>query len=72
MDSNEVLSTNIKIYMVKSKKNITKLSKETGVARSTLTTLTKGQSKMIKFETLDKISKGLNVTVDQLFDFKYL
>ncbi|OOV78870.1 helix-turn-helix domain-containing protein [Mammaliicoccus fleurettii] len=72
MDSNEVLSTNIKIYMVKTKKNITDLSKDTGIARSTLTPLIKGQSKMVKFETLDKITKALNVTVDQLFDFKYL
>ena len=72
MDSNEILSLNIRIHMAKNKKNISDLSKATGIARSTLTPLIKGQSKMIKFETLDKISNALNIPVDMLFSLKYL
>ncbi|ABS23193.1 helix-turn-helix domain-containing protein [Bacillus cytotoxicus] len=46
--------------------SITKVSKDTGLSRVTLTALANGTSKGIRFDTLNKLTQYLNVNVDEL------
>ena len=46
---------------------ITKVSKDTGISRTTLTALTQNHSQGIQFDTLDTLCTYLNITPSDLF-----
>ena len=64
---NEVLGTNIRIIMSRDKVTVTEIAKETGIARSTITSYRDGNLKMINLENLDAIADYLDVNVSMLF-----
>lgn len=49
--------------------NISKVAKDTGISRTTLTALCYGDGKGIQFDTLNALCMYLNVTVDQIIEF---
>ncbi|MCY1584428.1 helix-turn-helix transcriptional regulator [Staphylococcus pettenkoferi] len=65
MNLNEVLGTNIRILMARDKITVSKLAKEAGIARSTITSYRDGHIKMINLEVLDTIADyfGVNASV---------
>lgn len=49
--------------------NISKVSKETGISRTTLTALYYGNGKGVQFDTLNALCMYLNTTVDKIIEF---
>ena len=49
--------------------NISKVAKDTGISRTTLTALCYGDGKGVQFDTLNALCMYLNVTVDQIIEF---
>lgn len=47
------------------------LSHETGIAASTINNLCNGKTTSIKFDTIEKISKTLNCSIDEIFCTDY-
>lgn len=48
---------------------ITKISEETGISRTTLTSLYYRRSKAISFDVLDKLCKYLNCDINDIFEY---
>ncbi|MDK9867838.1 helix-turn-helix domain-containing protein [Staphylococcus equorum] len=67
MELNSIVSKNIKHYMVESKITTTQISKETKLARSSLTAVIKGQATMIRFETIEKLANYFDIEPYELF-----
>lgn len=61
--SKDILAENLRVFLARKNMTITNLSKETGIARSTLTNIYYGHNEMIKFETLDKLAEYMNWNV---------
>lgn len=49
---------------------ITKLSEETDVSRTTLTSIANGKTQMVRFDTLERICEYLKIPVSELFEMK--
>lgn len=67
-NSKDILAENLRVFLARKKMSITELSRETGIARSTLTNICYGKNEMIKFETLDKLAQFMNWNVYLLFN----
>lgn len=65
----EILAMNLKDAMDNENISITELSLKTKVSRNTITNLRSGRSKMIQFQTIEKISDALNINAYQLFEY---
>lgn len=58
-----MIETQLHVLMGKKRVKISDVYRETGVSRSTLTKMWKGETNMIKFETLDVLCKYFNCEV---------
>ncbi|MFP4878672.1 helix-turn-helix domain-containing protein [Mammaliicoccus sciuri] len=67
MAINEVLAENIRVLMAIKNVKISHVALETGIARSTLTDITKGKTKQISFGTLEKLSNYFDIETYKLF-----
>lgn len=67
MKINEVLAENIRVLMAIKEKKVSHVSVETGIARSTLTSITKGKITRIDFRTLETLSRYFGIEIYQLF-----
>lgn len=65
-----MLYNNLSEILGKKKMKISTLSKKTGISRTTLTKLYYNRGCRINFSTVEKICNQLDVTVDELFEFK--
>lgn len=52
------------------KLRISKISKDTGISRTTLTNLYYGRCQYISFDVLDKLCRYLNCDVGELLEYK--
>lgn len=49
---------------------ITKVAKDTGISRNTITSTSQNDSKMIQYETIDTLCRYLNITPNELFQYQ--
>lgn len=49
---------------------ITKVAKDTGISRNTITSTAQNDSKMIQYETIDTLCRYLNITPSELFQYQ--
>ncbi|UDM79570.1 helix-turn-helix domain-containing protein [Vagococcus fluvialis] len=66
----EVFAKNFRILLAESKTSKTFISDKTGISRTTLTNISSGNSKMIQFESIEKIAEALNIEPYELFKTK--
>lgn len=66
MELAEIIGENLRVIMAIQGRNITDIYNETGIARSTITSIRKGKFKMIQTKSLQTLADCLNVTVAQL------
>ena len=64
-----MLESNLKVLLAERDLKISKVSKDTGISRTTLTALCYGHSEGIKFDTLDTLCKYLKITPGDFFNF---
>lgn len=62
-----MLLCNLSVLLAERNLKITKVSKDTGISRTTLTSLISNTSKGIQFDTLNTLCNYLNVSVGDLF-----
>lgn len=62
-----MIKFNLKKVMKQKNLNISQLNEMTGISRNSLSLLINGKSQGIQFETMEKITKALNVEIDSLF-----
>ncbi|WP_436894710.1 helix-turn-helix domain-containing protein [Mammaliicoccus sciuri] len=67
MAINEVLAENIRVLMAIKNVKLSRVSLETGIARSTLTDVSKGKTKQISFRTLERLSSYFDIETYKLF-----
>lgn len=58
----------IREILINSNKKISVISRETSIPHSTLTSIVKSETKDIKFDTITKLAKYFNVTLDYFYD----
>ncbi|EAC9719862.1 XRE family transcriptional regulator [Listeria monocytogenes] len=64
-----MISNNLSILLAERKIKITRVAKDTGISRSTITSIAQNDSKMIQMETIDTLCRYLNVTPHDFFEF---
>lgn len=64
-----MVKCNLSVLLAEKRLTISKVSKDTGLSRTTLTALSTGSSSGIQFDTLDTLCTYLNVTPERLFAF---
>lgn len=57
---------NLLVLLAERRKKISQLSKETGISRTTLTSLCYDKAKGVTFEVLDKLCNALNCSVGDI------
>ncbi|MCD8911216.1 helix-turn-helix transcriptional regulator [Staphylococcus gallinarum] len=62
-----MIKFDLKKVMKQKKVNISQLHEMTGISRNSLSLLINGKSQGIQFETIEKITKALNVDINNLF-----
>lgn len=62
-----MITSNLKVLLAKRKLKISKVAKDTGISRSTLTFLTESHAKGIQFDTLNKLCDYLVCKPNDLF-----
>jgi len=67
MTIKDSLARNLRIAMAEKNIKANKLSKETGIAESTISNLRNGKTNGTAFETLEKLAEHLGVSVSDLF-----
>ncbi|MDW4086686.1 helix-turn-helix transcriptional regulator [Staphylococcus saprophyticus] len=69
-----MIKFNLKKVMKQKNINISQLNEMTGISRNSLSLLINGKSQGIQFETMEKITKALNINIEDLFDdsFDYI
>lgn len=65
-----MINNNFSTILGKKLLKITKVSKDTGISRTTLTNLYYRRSTYVSFEVLDKLCKYLNCGVGDLFEYE--
>lgn len=65
-----LINNNFSTVLGKRLLKISKISKDTGISRTTLTNLYYRRSSYISFEVLDKLCKYLNCSVGELFEYE--
>ena len=64
-----MIKSNLSVLMAKRKcRNIVKISTDTGISRTTLTSLYYDKSMGIQFETLDKLCKYFDCDIKDIID----
>lgn len=64
-----MIRNNLAILMAQRSTKISKIAAETGIARSTLNSISQNESKMIQLETIDKLCQSLEVTPCDFFSY---
>lgn len=59
---------NLAVVLAKQRKTITEVSKNTGLSRTTLTSLCRDKNKAITFEVIGKLCKELEIQPGELFE----
>lgn len=61
-----------RLYIILHERNITQseLAKMTGLSQNTISSLVSGKSKQIRYDTLDRICKALEVTPGDILHYK--
>lgn len=67
MEINKIVAENIRVLMAKKQEKISHVSLKSGIARSTLTDISKGHTKQISFITLEKLSNHFEIETYKLF-----
>ena len=67
MSKENMISQKLRTLLAEKNMRASKLAKETGIAQSTLSKITSGKSKSIQFDTIEKISIGLDIQPSELF-----
>ena len=62
-----MLKSNLKVLLAERDLKITKVSKDTGISRTTLTSLTFGYAKGVQFETINTLCNYLKISPNDLF-----
>ena len=62
-----MIKSNLNVKLAENNLKISKVYNDTGISRSTLTTLATGDPKGIQLETIDTLCRYLNITPDELF-----
>ena len=62
-----VLNNNFAVLLAKKKLTVSKVSKETGISRATLSKLYHEKAQRISFKTLDTLCKHLKITLNEFF-----
>lgn len=65
-----MINNNFSTVLGKKLLKITKVSKETGISRTTLTNLYYRRSTYVSFDVLDKLCTYLNCDVGELFEYE--
>lgn len=68
MTIKDSLARNLRIVMAEKNIKANKLSKETGIAETTISNLINGKTNGIAFETLEKLAEHLGASVSDLFE----
>lgn len=63
-----MIKFNLKKVMKEKNLNISQLNEMTGISRNSLSLLINGKSQGVQFETLEKITRSLNIEVGDLFE----
>ncbi|MBB2508438.1 MULTISPECIES: helix-turn-helix domain-containing protein [Staphylococcus] len=63
-----MIKFNLKKVMKQKNLNISQLNEMTGISRNSLSLLINGKSQGIQFETMEKITRALNIEVEELFE----
>ncbi|GAX05411.1 TetR family transcriptional regulator [Secundilactobacillus pentosiphilus] len=66
-DLSQVFARNLRVMMAERKIRNSQMYERTGIARSTLFSIEEGKTKMIRFDTVEKISKFLGIEPYLLF-----
>lgn len=61
------MKSELLVIMAKRRKKISQLSKETGISRTTLTSLCYDKAKGVTFDVLDKLCIALECSVGDIF-----
>ena len=64
-----MIKNNFNELMAQKKLKITRVSNDTGISRPTLTSLTRGESKGIQYDTLNTLCNYFNITPCEFFDY---
>ncbi|WP_210126479.1 MULTISPECIES: helix-turn-helix transcriptional regulator [unclassified Staphylococcus] len=63
-----MIKFNLKKVMKQKNLNISQLNEMTGISRNSLSLLINGKSQGVQFETIEKITRALNIEVEELFE----
>ncbi|PTG69068.1 helix-turn-helix domain-containing protein, partial [Staphylococcus chromogenes] len=66
-----MLHFNLKTYLKNKGMTISELSELTGISRNSLGLLVNGRSRGIQFDTLEKISRVIDVSINELFTISF-
>lgn len=64
-----MIISNLRIRLAERGYNVTKVSKDTGVSRTTISSLADGQAKGVQLDTINTLCTYLEITPQDLFDF---
>ncbi|EJE05089.1 helix-turn-helix transcriptional regulator [Staphylococcus epidermidis] len=63
-----MIKFNLKKVMKQKNLNISQLNEMTGISRNSLSLLINGKSQGVQFETIEKITRALNIGIEELFE----
>lgn len=71
-----MIRNNLSLLLTERQLRISKLANDTGISRTTLTSLSSNSSKMVQLETINRLCQALKITPNDFFeyapfDFKY-
>lgn len=64
-----MIRNNLSILLAERNLKITRVAKDTGISRSTITAIAQNDSKMIQMDTIDILCRYLKITPERFFDF---
>lgn len=65
-----MLENNLRIIMAEKYVRVTELAKQTGLSRTTITSLKENKLKMIQLNSIDKLCQALDVTPAEFFKYR--
>ncbi|HGX1670112.1 helix-turn-helix domain-containing protein [Listeria seeligeri] len=64
-----MIHNNLSVLLAERNIKITRVAKDTGISRSTITAIAQNDSKMIQMETIDTLCRYLNISPQDFFEF---
>lgn len=68
LELNQIFAANLRILMAKWNVKISEVSRDSGIARSTLTSIYHGKTAMIQFQTISALAEYFNVKPARFFE----